>query len=179
MLETVAAVPGMVGGMMNHLKSLRRMRDDEGWIHTLLEEAESERMHLMTFVALARPNALERLLVLIAQGVFWNAYFFMYLVSQKTAHRLVAYFEEEAIVSYTHFLAEIDAGRLENVAAPQLAIDYWKLAKNARLRDVVLAVRKDEASHRDVNHAFADQLTRRSRKTGDAIGSGPGTFDRP
>jgi ubiquinol oxidase len=49
-LETVAAVPGMVGAMFTHLTCLRRMRDDEGWIRTLMEEAENERMHLMTFI---------------------------------------------------------------------------------------------------------------------------------
>ena len=49
-LETVAAVPGMVGAMFTHLTCLRRMKDDEGWIRTLLEEAENERMHLMTFI---------------------------------------------------------------------------------------------------------------------------------
>ncbi|MBL8559652.1 MAG: alternative oxidase [Hyphomonadaceae bacterium] len=159
-LETVAAVPGMVGGMMNHLKSLRRMRDDEGWIKTLLDEAENERMHLMTFIAVAQPNWFERLLVIIAQGVFWNAFFVLYLVSQRTAHRLVGYFEEEAVVSYTQYLAAIDAGEIENVPAPAIAIDYWKLPAKARLRDVVIAVRADEAGHRDVNHAFADQLSR-------------------
>jgi hypothetical protein len=36
-LETVAGVPGMVGAMVRHLKSLRRMDRDNGWIHTLLE----------------------------------------------------------------------------------------------------------------------------------------------
>lgn len=159
-LETVAAVPGMVGGMMNHLKSLRRMRDDEGWIHELLEEAENERMHLMAFVALFKPNGFERILVLIAQGVFWNLYFVVYLFAPRTAHRTVGYFEEEAIVSYTQFLAEIDAGKFENVAAPQLAIDYWKLPADARLRELVIAVRADEARHRDVNHGFAAQLDR-------------------
>lgn len=158
-LETVAGVPGMVGGMMNHLKSLRRMRDDEGWIRTLLDEAENERMHLMTFIAVSRPSWFERLLVIVVQGVFWNAFFVLYLLSPRTAHRLVGYFEEEAVVSYTDYLAEIDAGRLENVPAPAIAIDYWKLAPDARLREVVLAVRDDEAGHRDVNHAFADTLT--------------------
>ena len=59
-LETIAAVPGMVGGMMLHLKSLRRMEDDHDWIHTLLDEAENERMHLMTFVEIAQPTKLER-----------------------------------------------------------------------------------------------------------------------
>lgn len=159
-LETVAAVPGMVGGMMNHLKSLRLMRDDNGWIKTLLDEAENERMHLMTFVALFKPSWFERFLLILAQGVFWNAYFVLYLLSPKTAHRMIGYFEEEAIVSYTEFLTEIDAGRVENVPAPPLAIDYWKLRADARLRDVVIAVRADEAAHRDVNHRFSEQLKR-------------------
>ena len=54
-LETVAAVPGMVAGMLNHLKSLRNMEQDRGWIKTLLDEAENERMHLMTFINIAKP----------------------------------------------------------------------------------------------------------------------------
>ena len=41
-LETVAGVPGMVAGMLRHMRSLRTMRRDHGWIHTLLEEAENE-----------------------------------------------------------------------------------------------------------------------------------------
>ncbi len=157
-LETVAAVPGMVGGALQHLKALRRMEDDHGWIRTLLDEAENERMHLMTFIHIARPSGFERLLVLFAQGVMYNAFFVLYLISPKTAHRIVGYFEEEAVVSYTEYLEEIDAGRHENVPAPKIAIDYWKLAPDARLRDVVLVIRNDEADHRDVNHGFADEL---------------------
>ena len=158
-LETVAAVPGMVGATLQHLKSLRRMQSDGDWIHTLLDEAENERMHLMTFIEIAKPTLLERWLVLIAQGVFYNGFFLLYLISSRTAHRAVGYFEEEAIVSYTQYLAEIDSGRIENIAAPQIAIDYWKLVPDARLRDVVIAVRADEAGHRDVNHGFADALS--------------------
>lgn len=30
-LESVAGVPGMVGGMLRHLRSLRRMKRDNGW----------------------------------------------------------------------------------------------------------------------------------------------------
>lgn len=157
-LETVAAVPGMVGGMLQHMRCLRRMCEDDGWIRTLLDEAENERMHLMTFIHIARPNWLERLLVLLVQGIFYNCFFVLYLISPKTAHRVVGYFEEEAIKSYTAYLQEIDAGRHANVAAPQIAKDYWHLPSNARLRDVVIAVRADEANHRDVNHRFADKL---------------------
>ena len=157
-LETVAAVPGMVGATLNHLKSLRRMRDDGGWIKTLLDEAENERMHLMTFIEIAQPNAFERALVLLAQGVFYNAFFLIYLFAPRVAHRIVGYFEEEAVISYTAYLAEIDAGRHPNVPAPARAVHYWHLEEGATLRDVVIAVRADEAGHRDVNHGFADQL---------------------
>jgi ubiquinol oxidase len=163
-LETVAAVPGMVGGLWQHLTALRKMRDDEGWIRTLLEEAENERMHLMTFVEIAKPNLLERFLIVAVQLVFYNFYFFLYLFAPRTAHRVVAYFEEEAVYSYTQYLAEVDAGRHENISAPQIAIDYWQLAPDARLRDVIVAVRADEAEHRDVNHYFVEELDRRHQK---------------
>jgi ubiquinol oxidase len=158
-LETVAAVPGMVGAMATHLSCLRRMVDDEGWIRTLMEEAENERMHLMTFFALARPTALERLLILLVQWVFYIGFFALYLVSRRTAHRLVGYFEEEAVLSYTLYLAEIDSGRVPDVPAPAIARRYWKLADDATLRDVLLVVRADEAHHRDVNHRLASQLS--------------------
>ncbi|MCC5996052.1 MAG: alternative oxidase [Oceanicaulis sp.] len=158
-LETVAAVPGMVGGLLQHLKSLRHIRDDQGWIRELLDEAENERMHLMTFVHIAKPSMLERGLIMIAQAFFYNAYFFLYLFAPRTAHRFVAYLEEEAVVSYTQYLAAIDAGAIENAPAPAIARDYWNLPASARLRDVVVQVRADEARHRDVNHGFADALT--------------------
>ncbi len=157
-LETVAAVPGMVGAMITHLHSLRRMVDDDGWIRTLMEEAENERMHLMTFIEIAKPTLFERLVILAVQWVFFIAFFFLYLVSRKTAHRIVGYFEEEAVLSYTFYLREIDEGRSPNVPAPAIARHYWQLPDDATLRDVILVVRADEAHHRDVNHGFASQL---------------------
>ncbi|MXO67131.1 alternative oxidase [Altericroceibacterium endophyticum] len=158
-LETVAAVPGMVGATINHLKCLRRMCDDRNWIRTLMEEAENERMHLMTFIKVAQPTVFERLVILGVQWVFYLAFFALYLVSAKTAHRVVGYFEEEAVISYTMYLKELDEGRSPNVAAPDIAKHYWKLRQEATLRDVVLVVRADEAHHRDVNHGFADELS--------------------
>ena len=157
-LETVAAVPGMVGATINHLKCLRRMCDDQNWIRTLMEEAENERMHLMTFVKVAKPTLFERLVILGVQWVFYVAFFLLYLISSKTAHRVVGYFEEEAVISYTHYLRELDEGRSRNDPAPEIAIHYWKLPADATLRDVVLVVRADEAHHRDVNHSFANEL---------------------
>ncbi|MFD2179218.1 alternative oxidase [Veronia pacifica] len=155
-LETIAAVPGMVAGMFNHLKALRRMKDDEGWIRELLNEAENERMHLMIFLDIAKPTWVERLLVLFGQGIFILVYSLIYLSSSKIAHRVVGYFEEEACISYTEYLEKIDNGEVENVHAPELAINYYGLPANAKLRDVVLRIREDEAGHRDRNHGFAD-----------------------
>jgi ubiquinol oxidase len=158
-LETVAGVPGMVAGMWQHLRSLRNMEpDSRGWIKTLLEEAENERMHLMIFIEIAKPNKMERFIILLAQFIFWHFYFILYVFFPKTAHRMVGYFEDQAVISYTHYLEEIDAGRTPNIPAPQIAIDYYKLPVNSKLRDVVIAVRDDEQGHADVNHTMADQL---------------------
>ena len=173
-LETVAAVPGMVGGLLQHLSALRHIRDDRGWIATLLEEAENERMHLMTFIQIAKPNWFERLVVMITQFLFYNAYFFLYLFAPRTAHRVVGYFEEEAVISYTQYLAEVEEGRHENIPAPQIAIDYWDMPSDATLKDVIEVVRADEAEHRDVNHGFADDLDRRRAKPAkEPRGDGP------
>ena len=157
-LETVAAVPGMVGATINHLHCLRRMCDDKGWIRTLMDEAENERMHLMTFIEISQPTVFERAVIIGVQWVFYLVFFALYLISSKTAHRVVGYFEEEAVISYTHYLAEIDEGRSANVPAPGIAKRYWGLPDDATLRDVVLVVRADEAHHRDVNHGFANEL---------------------
>jgi len=158
-LETVAGVPGMVAGMWNHLRSLRKMQpDDRGWIKTLLDEAENERMHLMIFIEIAKPNWFERGLILLAQGIFWHFYLFLYVFFPTTAHRMVGYFEDQAVISYTQYLDRIDRGDIENIDAPQIAIDYYGLESDAKLRDVVIAVRADEQGHADVNHGMADEL---------------------
>ncbi len=163
-LETVAAVPGMVAGMLLHLKSLRKMQDDKGWIKILLDEAANERMHLMTFIKIAQPTLIERFIIMIAQFIFILMYLFIYLISQKTAHRIVGYFEEEAVISYTEYLNEIEAGKIENIKAPEIAINYWNLPLNSRLKEVVKVIRDDEAGHRDVNHSFADILNAKKNK---------------
>ena len=157
-LETVAAVPGMVAGMLLHLKSLRKMQDDKGWIKILLDEASNERMHLMTFIKIAKPTYIERMIIMIAQFIFILMYLFIYLISQRTAHRIVGYFEEEAVISYTEYLKEIEDGKIENIKAPEIAINYWNLPLNSTLKDVVKVIRDDEAGHRDVNHSFANIL---------------------
>ena len=170
-LETVAAVPGMVGGMLIHLKSLRKIKEDKGWIKTLLDEAENERMHLMTFVNIAQPTLFERILIIIAQFIFIILYLFIYLISARTAHRIVGYFEEEAVISYTQYLNEIEDGKIKNVKAPKIAIDYWNLPLNSTLKDVIKVVRDDEAGHRDVNHGYANILNKKEDPNEDQLQS--------
>ena len=157
-LETVAGVPGMVGGMLQHLKSLRKCKDDGGRIKVLLEEAENERMHLMTFIEIAKPNWLERTLIVCVQIIFFMAYFFLYMISPRTSHRLVCYMEEEAVYSYTQYLHEVESGRIENIAIPPIALEYWNLGNDAKLADLIIAVRNDEAHHRDQNNQYANEL---------------------
>eukprot|EP00879_Flechtneria_rotunda_P007838 GHRR01008214.1.p1 GENE.GHRR01008214.1~~GHRR01008214.1.p1 ORF type:complete len:308 (+),score=120.42 GHRR01008214.1:590-1513(+) len=155
-LETVAGVPGMVGGMLRHLRSLRMMRKDNGWINTLLQEAENERMHLLTFMEMRNPGWFFRTAVIGAQGVMFNMLFVAYLVSPKFVHSLVGYLEEEAVKTYTHALKDIDERKIWNDRlAPPIAQTYWRLPEGATMRDLILAVRADEACHSHVNHTFA------------------------
>ena len=158
-LESVAGVPGMVGGMLRHLRSLRLLKRDYGWIHTLLEEAENERMHLLLFMNMKQPGYCLRALVVAAQGVFFNGFFLTYLVSPRTCHRFVGYLEEEAVKTYTYLLKDMEDGHLDawkQQKAPLIAQTYYQLPETATVYDMIKCVRADECNHRDVNHAFAD-----------------------
>lgn len=158
-LESIAGVPGMVAAMLRHFKSLRMSGRDGGWIRTLLEEAENERMHLLTFMKIRQPGIIFRAMVLGAQGVFANLFFFSYMVSPRSAHRFVGILEEEAVVTYSLAIRELETGRLpewENMPAPQIAKDYWRLLPDAKMIDVLYAVRADESNHRFVNHSLAN-----------------------
>ena len=157
-LETIAGVPGMVAGMWMHFKSLRSMKVGYGkHIREMLAEAENERMHLMFFIEIAKPNIFERSLVLFSQFLFGAFYFFMYVFFTKTAHRMIGFFEDEAVKSYTEYLKMIEDGEIENVKAPQIAIEYYDLKSNARLIDLVKCVKADEEHHSEVNHKYADE----------------------
>ena len=164
-LETIAGVPGMVAGMLIHLRSLRKMQTGYGdQIREMLAEAENERMHLMFFIEIAKPNIFERILVILAQGIFMSFYLFMYIFFPKTSHRMIGYFEDEAVKSYTEYLDLVQNGKVMNIRAPQIAIDYYNLKKDARLSDLIISVRADEMHHADVNHSYADNLNQRISK---------------
>jgi ubiquinol oxidase len=161
-LETIAGVPGMVGGMLLHMRSLRKMERGNGtMIHELLAEAENERKHLMFFIEIAQPNWFERRLIFVAQFVFFIFYAFMYIFFTRTAHKMIAYFEEEAVRSYTEYLHMIENHQISDVQAPSIAIEYYGLKKSARLSHMVHCVRDDEAKHASANHRFADVVVNR------------------
>ncbi len=109
----------------------------------------------MFFIEIAQPNWFERFLITAAQFIFWHFYLVFYIVAPNTAHKMIAYFEEEAVRSYTEYLELISRGELPNPPAPQLAIEYYKLDKDATLYDMILCIREDERGHSEANHIMA------------------------
>lgn len=89
-------------------------RRDQGWIRTLLEEAENERLHLMTFMTLRRPSIWFRAMVLGAQGVFFNTFFLSYLISP----RLVFFLQSCSRLS--------DLTLIDNLEPAIVSWDFWK-----------------------------------------------------
>ncbi|KAL8920238.1 MAG: hypothetical protein Q9172_004591 [Xanthocarpia lactea] len=159
-LESVAGVPGMVAASVRHLHSLRRLKRDNGWIETLLEEAYNERMHLLTFMKMAEPGRFMKLMILGAQGVFYNGFFLAYLISPRICHRFVGFLEEEAVTTYSRAIADIEAGKLpkwNKLEAPEIAVRYWNMPEGHRtMKDLLLYIRADEAKHREVNHTLGN-----------------------
>ncbi len=101
-----------------------------------------------------------RTMILGAQGVFFNGFFLCYLMSPRTCHRFVGYLEEEAVITYTKAIQDIDSGNLplwNRVEAPEIAVSYWNMPEGQRnMRDLLLYVRADEAKHREVNHTLGN-----------------------
>lgn len=166
-LESVAGIPGMTAAFLRHLHSLRLLKRDRAWIETLLDEAYNERIHFLTFINLGQPSWFTRVFIFLGQGVFCNIFFFNYLFFPKFCHRFVGYLEEEAVSTYSHFVKELDSGRLkkfDNVKVPAVARQYWSdLNENSTIRDLVVYIRADEAKHREVNHTFANLDQKKDR----------------
>lgn len=57
-LETVAGVPGMAGGMMRHLSSLRNMKRDHGWYVCVYVMCFKQSLYLSLYLSLARSVSL-------------------------------------------------------------------------------------------------------------------------
>lgn len=161
-LETVAAIPGMVAAIIRHFSSLRNMKRDGGMLNMFLEEANNERMHLLTFIKLKEPSSIFRASVIGGQIGFGTAFFLSYVASPAFCHRFVGYIEEEACHTYTKIIDAIekapegsDLAGWRTEPAPKIARSYWKLGEKGTVLDMIYAVRADEAEHRDVNHAVS------------------------
>jgi hypothetical protein len=117
-------------------------------------------MHLLTFLKLAEPGWFMRVMVIGAQGVFFNGFFLSYLISPRICHRFVGYLEEEAVITYTRAIEELEAGNLpewKDLDAPEIAVKYWQMPEGQRkMKDLLLFIRADEAKHREVNHTLAN-----------------------
>mmetsp|Transcript_54162 Transcript_54162/g.118113 ORF Transcript_54162/g.118113 Transcript_54162/m.118113 type:complete len:340 (-) Transcript_54162:460-1479(-) len=161
-LESIAGVPGMVAAQHRHFASLRNMSRDYGWIHTLLEEAENERMHLLTFIHAFEVTSLQRAVVFGMQ-FGWAGFFIpLYVLSPRTAHRSVGYIEEMAVYTYSNIIQLMDTPGTKlheawsTKEAPEIAKVYWRMDDKATFMDVIKQIAVDETNHRDVNHTFAE-----------------------
>ena len=85
-------------------------------------------------------------------------YLIMYIFFPRTSHRMIGYFEDEAVKSYTEYLELVESGLVMNISAPKIAIEYYGLSQDARLSDLIKAVREDEMHHSEVNHNYADNI---------------------
>jgi len=160
-LESIAGVPGMVAASIRHFRSLRSMRRDHGWIHTLLEEAENERMHLLVFMKIFEPTWITRALVIVAQGVLVTLLTGTYAIRPQAVHRFVGYLEETAVITYSQVITHLNTpgsqlhAAWKDLEVPNIARQYWRLPETARFVDLIRYIAADETHHRDVNHTFA------------------------
>jgi len=162
LLESIAGVPGFVAAGFRHFRSLRRLQRDHGWIATLLEEAENERMHLLLCLSTFKAGYITRTLVVVAQYVMTPFLMSVYIVNPKAMHRFVGYLEETACHTYVNTIHHVETPGTKlhaawgKLPAPPLAMGYYHLPKGALWVDTLKCMMADEANHRDVNHTFAD-----------------------
>jgi hypothetical protein len=161
-LESIAGVPGFVAAGLRHFRSLRTMKRDHGWIATLLEEAENERMHLLLCLNMFEANFITRMIVIGAQMVMVPALFTVYAIHPPAMHRFVGYLEETACKTYVNVIHHVETPGTDlhaawhDMAAPELAKGYYRLPETAKWVDTLKCMMADETHHRDVNHTFAD-----------------------
>lgn len=161
-LESFAGVPGFVAAGFRHFRSLRQLQRDHGWIATLLEEAENERMHLLVCLKMFNASLLTRGMVIGAQLSMTPLLMGVYLLHPPAAHRFVGYLEETACHTYANVIRQVETPGTElhekwhELPAPDIAKSYWRLPEDAMFIDTLKCMFADEAHHRDVNHTFAE-----------------------
>lgn len=160
-LESFAGVPGFLAAAFRHFYSLRTLKKNEPFIFTLLEEANNERMHLLVCLKQFNAGMFTRFLVMGAQFTMVPFLMALYAVYPPAMHRFVGHLEETAVHTYANIIKSIETPGTHlnkdwvDLPAPQMAIDYWMLPKDADWLLVMKHVLADEAHHRDVNHGIA------------------------
>lgn len=107
-LESIAGVPGFVAAGFRHFYSIRTLKRDHGWIYTLLEEAENERMHLLTCLQMFSASRLTRFLCVAAQTTMVPLLCAIYVVNPKMMHRFVGYLEQTACATYYNIIENME-----------------------------------------------------------------------
>ena len=159
MLNSISAVPGFTGAMCRHLKSLRSLRKDYGWINQLIAESDNERMHLFFFLTLNKPNFGMKAAIFGAQFLFSTLFFASYFVMPRYCHKFMEYFQNRAVQTYTEILQSIESGTLQNwskLPAPVEPIDYYELKADATMKDMILCVRADAVINREINRYYTE-----------------------
>ena len=157
MLNSISAVPGFMGAMCRHLKSLRTLKKDYGWINHLISEADNERMHLFMFLHMTKPTFAMKATIFSAQFIFSSLFFASYMISPKYCHKFMEYFQNQAVKTYAECLDAIENGPLskwDTTPAPQEAIEYYELPSDATLKDMILAIRADAAISREIHRYY-------------------------
>lgn len=127
-----------------------------------MDEAENERMHLLSFMNLKPLRWDKKVVIKLVQFGFILMYVPLYVFFPRTCHRFVGYLEEHAIHTYDDMIKAIDSNKLKNYPAEKISIEYWGLPKDATLRDVILVIRGDECDHCLVNHSLANEIDKKA-----------------
>ncbi|PSC74291.1 NAD(P)-binding [Micractinium conductrix] len=147
------------GASYNHDRSVVLNRADNGWVHTLLANAECTRTHGAILAAHTRPPLPARLFQLMFQTLLFLQVFMVWVFLPSVAAAYDAYRSEEQVFNFSQAIRAIDSGRFKGwkgAAAPGMARAFYALHEGALLRDALLRMRADEACIHHVSAVLAD-----------------------
>ena len=157
-LETFARSSSAAASQWIHLKCLQKVKYDRDWIKILTNQAENERIHLITIIEIIQPKLFVRLLIIFGQITYQILYLFLYIIFPRTAHRFIGYSREESARDYNNYLEHLENDVSLNINASQISIKHWNLDSKAKLIDVVKLISKDKMNHATINHKVADTI---------------------
>lgn len=139
LLESVAGVPGFLAASHRHFSAIRHLKRDFGWINTLLEEAENERMHLMICMKMFDAGLITRAVVVAAQLLMTPFLAGLYAVHPKACLPLRRLPGRNGVLHLQtdhHLRPHARHGAALRMGQPQGASNRARLLQPARGRDV-------------------------------------------